>query len=102
MLGKAVSTLTLFGNSNGSDSIIAIEICPGCVQDIVDTVKAGPLSDREQAYKEPWSPPTVKVETAETAVNLARKLLQTVVDSDYTREIEGVTGDRTNTGGSNL
>lgn len=33
-----------------------IELCPGCVGDLVEFLKSGPETDRPKSYSEPWNP----------------------------------------------
>lgn len=70
--GGAVAEIVYAFDPNGTRK--AIEVCPPCAREFHQWLEAGPLTDRERAYSEPYNPATAEADpyaTLDTNILLA-------------------------------
>ena len=79
MKGNAVGLVALVTSSEPDAERIQIEVCPGCVLDLVTLLRTKPTSDREGAYREPYQGPVeVKESEDDIADRFAAKVAQRI------------------------
>jgi len=80
-LGRAMGTLAYRVNPTSQEE--KLDICPGCVADLLAWLAAGDLIMREvKAYKDPWTPPMDSTTAArdvkiDSLLAMSSKLLDT-------------------------
>lgn len=80
--GNALGQVQIRTSSDDRESeIIAKEVCPACVQDLVSLVEVEPVERRDvRAFREPWKRPTVEKGASKSAAEALAEMVSSAVD----------------------